>query len=222
MLPRRAAISLIDLRIWLLDAAVNIGIDLRTLIAATMGEVLNRKAHGHAPEAIARVLAQMCAAGEILFHRDMRRTALALSFTEPELFELLHEPRDAGQSWYRLTERGGAAWEAWAKPQWSRYNSGGSRDNLRAILAATASVAEELLGLEEFLEHQRAIVPGSIRRRTFRNWQATYWKTLQQGHLIAFRTRPVPRSNWAPMPHRDWARWVDLRQFYLKPADCGF
>lgn len=223
MLPQRAAQSLIDARIWLLDAAAEIGVDIRTLAAANVGEILNRKPHGHPPEAIAGVLAQMIEAGEIAVLRDFRRTAQPRAVSEAQIADLLFEPREGGRpSWYRLTERGGAEWEAWAKPQWSRYSSGGSRNNKSAILAATASVAEELLGLEEYLEHQRTIVPGSIRRRTFRNWRATYWKTLPEGHLIAFRTRPQPRSEWSPMPHREWARWVDLRRFYLKPADCGF
>ena len=207
----------------MLDAAVEHGVDIRTLAASNVGEILNRKPHGHPPEAIAGVLARMSADGEILFHRDFARTAPAEAFDEPQLLALLAEPRATGRpSWYRLTERGGAEWEAWARPQWSRYNTSCGRGNLAAIGAATASVAEELLGLEEYLEHQRVIVAGSIRRRAFRNWRATYWKTLPEGHLIAFRTRPQPRSEWSPMPHREWARWVDLRKFYLKPADCGF
>jgi len=39
---------MIDVRIWLLDAAVELGVDIRTLAAPNMGEVLNRKPHGHA------------------------------------------------------------------------------------------------------------------------------------------------------------------------------
>jgi hypothetical protein len=213
---------LIDARIWLLDAAVELGVDLRTLAAANVGEVLNRKPHGHSPEALARVLARMSEDGEILIEA-FGRSACDAAFTEAQLLDLMHEPRTSGRRfWYRLTERGGAAWESWARPQWSRYNTSCSWQNMAAIGAATASVAEELLRLEEFLEHQRAIVPGSIRRRTFDNWRATYWKTLPEGHLIAFRTTPQPRSEWSPMPHLEWAHWVDLRKFYLRPADCGF
>lgn len=212
---------MIDPRIWLLDAAVEHGVDLRTLAVPNAGEILNRKPHGHSPEEIAHILVQMVEDGELLLEGDSGR--LEETFTAAQLLDLMAEPRTAHhRSWYRLTERGGAHWEAWARPQWSRYNIGCSRENIGAIGAATASVAEELLGIEEYLNHQHVIVPGSIRRRTFRNWRATYWKTLPEGHLIAFRTRPQPRSEWSPMPHREWARWVDLRRFYLRPADCGF
>jgi hypothetical protein len=214
---------LIDARIWLLDAAVELGVDLRTLAADNIREVLNRKPHGHPPEALALILAQMCADGEIILDGDLNWEARKRPFSDTEIIDLMQEWRTPHRrSWYRLTERGGAAWEAWAKPQWSRYNTSCSRENIGAIGAATACVAEELLRLEEYLEHQRVIVAGSIRRRSFHNWRATYWKTLPEGHLIAFRTRPQRRSEWSPMPHREWARWVDLRKFYLKPADCGF
>ena len=214
---------MIDARLWLLDAAVELGLDIRTLAASNVGEIHNRTPHGHPPEAIASVLARMSADGEILFHRGFPRNAPAETLDEAQIRGLLAEPRETGRPcWYRLTERGGAEWEQWAKPQWSRYNVSCGRRNISAIGAATASVAEELLGLEDYLEHQRVIVPGSIRRRTFRDWRATYWKTLPEGHLIAYRTRPRPRSEWSPMPHREWARWVDLRKFYLRPADCGF
>ena len=212
---------MIDPRIWLLDAAVEHGIDIRTLTAPNAGEILNRKPHGHSPEEIALILARMVDDGEILLEGDFGR--LGETFTPAQVLELMAEPRTPHRRlWYRLTERGGAEWETWARPQWSRYNSSCSRENISAIGAATASVAEELFGIEEYLNHQHLIVPGSIRRRTFRNWRATYWKTLSEGHLIAFRTRPQSRSEWSPMPHREWARWVDLRRFYLRPADCGF
>jgi len=214
---------LIDARIWLLDAAVEHGVDVRTLAAPNMGEALNRKPHGHSLSEIARVLAQMVVEGEITIHRDFGRTPPAITACEGQIVEMLSEPRETKRpSFYCLTERGGAEWEAWAKPQWSRYNTNCVRNRRTAISAATAVVAEELLGLHEYLYHDEVIVERSIRRRSFRMWRATYWKMLPEVHLIAFRTRPQPRSEWSPMPHREWARWVDLRKFYLKPAACGF
>ena len=83
-------------------------------------------------------------------------------------------------------------------------------------------MAEERLEIEEYRHEDREIIRTSIRRRIFPNWRATYWKTLPEGHLIAFRSKPLPRPQWAPMSHRNWARWVDAEKFYLKPADCGF
>jgi hypothetical protein len=214
---------LIDARIWLLDAAVELGVDIRTLAAPNMAEVLNRKPHGHSLPATASILARMVKQGEITIHREFSRTAPAVAASEAHIMEMLAEPREPRRpSFYRLTERGGAEWEAWAKPQWSRFNMSCGRNRRTAIGAATAAVAEDLLGLHEYLHHDEAIVECSIRRRTFRNWRATYWKTLPEGHLIAFCIRPQPRSEWSPMPHREWARWVGLRNFYLKPADCGF
>jgi len=208
---------------WLLDAAVLHGVDLRTLAAPNAGEILNRTPHGQTAGELAGVIGRMIRAGEITVHREFGRDPPPVDPADPQLLAMLLEGRETRRpSFYRLTARGSAEWEAWAKPQWSRFSTGGSRNNKAAILAASASVAEELLGLHEYLHHEEAIVEGSIRRRASRNWRATYWKTLAEGHLIGFRTRPRPKSEWSPMPHREWARWVDLRKFYLKPADCGF
>ncbi|HYI46965.1 MAG TPA: hypothetical protein VEX35_00720 [Allosphingosinicella sp.] len=223
MLPRWAALSLIDARIWPLDAAVEHGVDIRTLAAPDMGEVLNRRPHGHSSLAIARILAQMVEEGEITVHREFGPAAPAVALCEGQIGEMLSESRDTKRpSFYRLTEHGGAEWEVWAKPQWSRYSTSCGRKRRTAIGAATAAVAEELLGLHEYLHHDEVIVERSIRRRTFHRWHATYWKTLPEGHLIGFRTHSRLRSEWSPMPHREWARWVDLRKFYLKRAGCGF
>jgi len=214
---------LIDARIWLLDAAVELGVNIRVLAAPNVGEVLNREPHGHSPAEIAHILARMVEEGEITVHREFGQGAPAAPPCEGEIVEMLFEAREIRRpSFYRLTGRGGAAWEAWAKPQWSRYNSSCERDRRVAIVAATVAVAEELLELHEFVRHDEAIVEASIRRRTLRNWRATYWKTLPEGYLVAFRTRSHSKSERRPSPYREWARWVDLRRFYLKPADCGF
>lgn len=172
VLPLRAALSLIDARIWLLDAAVEQGIDIRALAASNMCEVLNREPHGHSPTAVALVLARMVEEGDITLHRDSSPITPAVAASQTQIVETLSEPRKTRRpSFYRLTERGGAEWEEWAKPQWSRYNTSCGRSGRTAIAAATASVAEELLELHEYLCHDEVIVERSIRRRTFRNWR---------------------------------------------------
>ena len=220
MLPRRAAHSLIDARLWLLDTAAEDSVPVDWLTAPNLGEALNRKPHGHSPQSLARTMAQMVRDGEIVLSRFRLDAPPQWGpMAEADVRSIVIKRRNYS---YRLTERGGAEWEAWARPQWSRYNRNCSRDNFNVIGAATARVAEQLLELEEYLHDDRAIVSNSIRRKVYRNWRATYWKILPEGHVIAFRSRPVDRGEWAPMSYRAWARWVDARKFYLKPADCGF
>jgi hypothetical protein len=169
-------------------------------------------------------LADVVGRGEIEIFQRVNGQEMRARLGNEEIIRLLAEGRWAkSEPWcYRLTQRGGAAWEDWAKPQWSRYNTACNRDNLHTIGAATETVARQLLELEEFVLRECAIIQRSIRRRVFRNWRATYWKTLPEGHLIAFRTRPLPEEEWRPIPDAKWSRWVDLRQFYLHPTDCGF
>jgi hypothetical protein len=216
----------IDIRHWLLDAAVEFAIPVRILGALNVGEILNRKPHGLAKADLALCLEELIERGEIELCRHLKRRQPEVSthLTNEEISRLLGEDRWAMSApWsYRLTPLGGAEWEEWAKPQWSRYSRTCSWDNFGEIGAATKSVAHELFELEESILRECAIVPGSIRRRIFRNWQATYWKTLPEGHLIAFRTRPLKKEEGIPASNAKQSRWIELDKFYLRPADCGF
>jgi hypothetical protein len=221
---QRAASILIDIRHWLLDAAVELAIPLRILGAPNVGEILNRKTHGLSTSDLAMHLDELIERSEIEIFTYCNGQQVRARPCNDEIVRLLSEDRwEKSVPWfYRLTPLGGAEWEGWAKPQWSRYNATCSWDNFNEIGAATESVAEELLELEEHVLRECAIIQESIRRRVFRNWQATYWKTLPEGHLIACRTKPLTEGNRAVTPDDRWARWVELGQFYLRPADCGF
>lgn len=215
-----------DIRHWLLDAAAELAIPLRVLGAPNAGEMLNRKPPGLDRTDLALRLEELIARGEIEFCRciEQRKYEVCPPIRTLEIVRLLTEERwQNSELWfYRLTQSGGAAWERWAKPQWSRYVTTCRWDNFIEIGAASESVANELLELEDDLLWESAIVQGSVRRKAFRRWQATYWKTLPEGYLVAFRTRPLPEQERTARSEAKWTRSIELRKFYLRPADCGF
>jgi hypothetical protein len=99
----------IDVHYWLLDAAVEHGVHLPTLVAPRVGEILNRKPHGLPPDEIAAILALMLDDGDITLDGDLALPREANGFTGTQILDLMSNP---GRCWYQLTERGGAEWEA--------------------------------------------------------------------------------------------------------------
>lgn len=215
---------MIDIRHWLLDAAVELTIPLRIVGAPNAGEILNRKGPGLNRSDLAICLEELMLRGEIETLMHANGETVHRRLCNAEIREALAEDRwSRSESWsYGLTARGGAEWERWARPQWSRYNRTCSWKNFQMIGAATEGVARQLLELEEYILCDCAIIQESIRRRAFRNWRATYWKTLPDGHLIAFRTRPLPEEQRIAAPDAKWAQWLELDEFYSRPPDCGF
>lgn len=211
---------------WLLDAALEFPVPLAVLGAANFEEALNRPHHGCAIEEIAHSISILANRGEVRIRtgRADRSGSKAQSLSEEHILDRIKRPPLGDElSWYELTARGGAAWEGWARPDWGRYNDNceriveNSASCFTALLAANESIAEELLELERQLNQERIVIDDSIKRRVLRQWRATYWKTLPQGHLIAFRTSPRADRLSRARPQSAWNRWCALRRWYERP-----
>ena len=111
---------------------------------------------------------------------------------------------------YGMTSRGGARWEAVAKPDWSRFldeSAGLDPDEVEVAGLDRDRVASHIRRYTRF-----AVVPGSERWETLIPWQATYWKTIPRGYRV---TVGWPRE--APTKAPDWdgyERWI---QWYNNP-----
>jgi hypothetical protein len=117
---------------------------------------------------------------------------------------------------YRLTPTGGAEWERAARPDWGRYveRSEERHDDgapvEHEILSPSAARAEAYL---DFVRGDRLwygpVSNESIARDVIRPWEATYWKTLPEGHRIRFRTGPGPERMPTPDEMLRRVRWDD-------------
>jgi hypothetical protein len=84
---------------------------------------------------------------------------------------------------YKLTDMGGKQWENLSNPNWDWYIEHSSANRNVIIKARFLHIAEQELQLCTYIEHWQPI----LSSRTYQvlcPWQATYWKTLSEGHKI--------------------------------------
>jgi DNA-binding PadR family transcriptional regulator len=223
----KGSFPMISGRYWLLDSAAETGVPLGFLDSPNLEEALNRPHHGCTTEEIAHSIAAMIEQGELRI-RSRRPSGSRPEWeflSEDRILERIGEPRhNRGASWYELTERGGAMWEEWARPDWTRYNTSciAIRDrpsvHFSALLAAVEATAQALFELEPYLQDGREIVASSVRRKVLRDWRATYWKSLPEGHVVAFRSTERSGRSRRATPQWAWDRWCALRHWYERPV----
>lgn len=125
---------------WMLDAAVEMGIDLPVLVSPQIELALNRRSHGLTRPALVEAVASLFARGLIRGQRDNEPVALDAEAVETGLSG--PGPRFGGATYYFLTAAGGVAWEVLARPDWSLFfgDSGGA-DGTRSVEATTIEFA---------------------------------------------------------------------------------
>ena len=115
--------------------------------------------------------------------------------------------------YYWLTTRGGAAWESFARPEWSLFIDHGfdeGEDGMRTTTVTTCDWKQ----LDRYLEsvaREEAIEPGTMTLAELRPWQATYWKTLPFGLQCTFKST---ERRLVDHPRRSWQlreRWCEWR-----------
>jgi len=112
-----------------------------------------------------------------------------------------------------MTSRGGARWEAVAKPDWSRFldeSAGLDPDEVEVSGPDRDRVASHLRQHTLF-----AVVPDSERWETLIPWQATYWKTIPRGYRV---TAPWQQEAETKAPDWDgYERWI---HWYNNPFEA--
>jgi hypothetical protein len=112
-----------------------------------------------------------------------------------------------------MTARGGARWEAMAKPDWSRF-----LDELTGIDPDEVEVSGP--DRDRLASHLRqytlsALVPGSERWEELIPWEATYWKTMPRGYRVT-----VAWQREAPSKVPDWDAFERWHQWYTNPFEA--
>jgi hypothetical protein len=177
---------------WILDVAVEARTPLRALVGPNVQAYFNRQHHGLEIPGVVEVLRRLLRQGSIgLFQGGGQ----PISDREAALRDLLHDDheRDPGTgAYYGLTSEGGAAWEAFAHPEWSRYIAA-SFDTEPAEAEVICADPDRLNGYV-FSEYQMfQPLPGTVRRDRVEPWPATYWKGLLLGHRMRYEYKPDER-----------------------------
>ena len=174
---------------WILDVAVEARTRLRALVGPNVEAYFNRQHHGLGTGAVVEVLQGLLRQGAI---GVFQAGGEPVKDGEAALRDLLHDDHegnpDAG-SYYGLTSLGGATWETFAHPKWSRY-IGASFGTGPAEAEVICADPDRLNGYV-FSKYQTFhALPGTIRRDRVEPWPATYWKVLPLGYRMRYEYEP--------------------------------
>lgn len=179
---------------WLLDAAAFGMTPLAWLTAENVCEVFNtRRGHELSFPALVDTLERLFLGGDLIAERggESEHTS-AFVPCRPDIVAALS---DQVRLYYGLTGQGGARWEAFAKPVWSRYiDVGYWTDSTAGDIDVGEIVAQDKHAVEQYLaalyahyvEPTYTLHPESEHWDLVSPWDVTYWKTLPQGYRVRF------------------------------------
>jgi hypothetical protein len=199
---------------WLLDVVVKGRVYLDWLLWEHLEEALNRPGHGLDPDALLDMVDRLFRGGFLDFVGSPRGCDCGdsgRSLHRSEIEAALHGSGPCIS--YGMTSRGGARWEAVAKPDWSRF-----LDELTGIDPDEIEVSG--LDRDRVASHLRrhvrtAIVPGSERWEELIPWEATYWKTFPRGYRVT-----VAWQREAPNKAPDWDSYERWIKWYNNPFEA--
>jgi hypothetical protein len=214
---------------WLLEAAVEYALPL-TVIAlpdgppwdrSTIDLTLNKTGHGLSAAELQHTLLRMQRLGWIVFQSYVGNDKKILRL---DAASIDHEMRRLGtyekHAKYKLTEKGGDVFEAFARPDWSRYlnhETDPAYDNFDAVegepehFILRASDEKNLRMYLHELRHAYLLDEKTIRKSALVNWSANYWKTLPSGFEVRCVATPIvqpPEVRRRASSRLDcWYRW---------------
>lgn len=152
--------------LWFLEVVAELRTPLCMLTGPTVALGLNmRRGHGLSPAALCEKLASLRERALIRVYRAGDEAQVAPTRAEIERALAESTRRDPNGFVYGLTEKGGAAWAHYARPDWSRYVSAewgfeawGSGPDECVIKAISLEAAEQ-----EYQRHERS---GDAYRKT--------------------------------------------------------
>ncbi|EPX59579.1 hypothetical protein D187_002740 [Cystobacter fuscus DSM 2262] len=188
--------------------------ELRTCLSMLLGPevalALNlRRGHGLSFEALHEKLVSLSERDLIQVYSVENEQQVMLACEDFGRALAESRPRGSDTFAYQLTARGGATWEHYARPDWSRYLTAWSSLEPRecVIEANSREAAEAEYRLHEVDGSGHQPVAESKRGEALVPWQATYWKVLPTGYRLRYDwvPRPAGFSGRKPLPGRK--RW---------------
>lgn len=178
--------------VWLLEMCVTSPCPLEWLLPSPNWEALNREyATPLSTDDTRTILEAAHTRGLVRFRRPAERTAGSIVPVEWPI----EAPNRVDVA---LTERGSAAWEIAADPEWDRLISTEISQGQHAVRCLNRSLLEEWLEYDPLWRGYEIVHP-SLEWEVETPWQATYWKALPSCHVARFQARtssplfPFPR-----------------------------
>jgi hypothetical protein len=169
---------------WLLESAVDGMPPFRWLVSPNIEAIFNKTGHGLTRDALLDTLDGLVMQGFIRARHEERDE---FTPTRDEIAAAFDESSDshwADVTHYGLTPAGGAAWEAFAAPDWNRYIDSGCDEHNRYDV--TCADRRRLHGYLAALRREGTFQEESLVWDEVAPWQATYWKQLPHGHRARF------------------------------------
>jgi len=194
---------------WLLDVVVTGRVHLDWLLWEELEVALNRPGHGLDPDALLNLVDRLFRGGFIDAYGPRcsdDREDLGRSLHRSEIEAALHGCGPVMS--YGMTSRGGARWEALAKPDWSRFldeSAGLDPDEVEVAGLDRDRVASHIRQHTLF-----PVAPDSERWETLVPWEATYWKTMPRGYRVTVGWQldaPTKATDWDD--YKRWIHWYD-------------
>ena len=186
---------------WLLETVVKHEWDICGLIDDDLELHLNKKGHGLTRTALVETLYRLLSSGLIYAESRVNFSDEATDvISTKEQIELVLDERkfwsrvpveERKVTYYGLTQKGGAQWEAFAAPDWQKYIDAGCYYSEGYEYGMWKLICGDKVWLERYFEsmcfynrHEGTLE--SVERDYIAPWQATYWKQLEEAHRIRF------------------------------------
>ena len=184
----------------------------------------DEKGHGLTHALLLEALHRLLASGLIYAKNEGDGSISTAEGIERALNETIsrnYAPFDMGKpTFYGLTQKGGAQWEAFTVPRWQKYIAADFHwpDDSKKAMWEVICADKNWIGryYESFCFHRQIEVSlESIEWEYIAPWQATYWKQLEGAYRLRFHYQdkkkdenfPPPRL-WPPETfHSAWRDW---------------
>ena len=193
---------------WLLDVAVELRTQIRSLVHPQIEEFFNRQGHGLDRQELIGVLTRLFDNDLIeATHLDEDATS---SMSGAQIEAAMEEEDRWHATCYGLTATGGQLWEAFAAPSWNRYLDESSRysehdeDTMQICLtSANPDLIHSRISSLPVAAQATAIT------ETLTPWRTTYWKTLPIGYCVSLTVDSAWCEDYDS--RRSWQRprWYD-------------
>jgi hypothetical protein len=198
---------------WILESAVEGMPPMNRLVSPDIEGFFNKTGHGLPRGPLLDTLQRLADKRFICLSSEARGE---FAPTRAEVAAALDEPRDERlneRTHYGLTPAGGAAWEAFAAPDWNRFITASSdvEEDERGFLTweVVAASPDWLRRYLDAVRTESRIDEASIVRDEVRPWEATYWKTLDVGYRVQLKVADGPPEWRVPsyVVADSWCRW---------------
>lgn len=196
---------------WLLAAVAELALPICWLDWTDLEEALNKTGHGMSRSLLIETMRKFFKKGFIIANRFGNWDEYFELLPE-QIETALNEKQDKKEHYYRLTEKGGMYWEAFARPNWDFYISAGYElpdDNdiwVGELICANKNHLETYI--QSLRYHEYDIVEDTIQWDALNPWNATYWKELPIGHRIRFKCSEKEEDKTLDIPRLDQL-WYD-------------